>query len=201
MIFNLFKRKKALDERIEKALEIDGHTLYVFKSIDHMPKFREMSLRLAFHQQELGVKHSDLQAFVELAKEAFNKGDMMNLGTLINTLALQLDNYASERIMMELGGCGILVDDEPVDRFQGKHNKIKEELLRHHPEVRAFFLNTALNYLHSLIDNFQSLEIKDYLKNPLRIKREATFLRLIGTNIYQDLGKDSMQKSSGSQSD
>lgn len=175
----------------------DGHRVYYFKSIDNLTKFREMAIRLAYHQLELGVKLSDLRALIELGQESVNKGDLAKIGTLFSYLEMQIDNYASERVILQVAGCGVLIDGEPLDDFTNEHEAIKTELLQKHPQLRAFFLTTSLRYLTELGSNLTGKDEQALLNNPARLTRELLFLKLISIDLYQGLQNPSTMKYSG----
>lgn len=167
-------------------LEIDGHKLYSFKSLDLTPKIREMMLRLSYHQMGLGIRHSDLMAYCEISEERFNAGDHINVGTLLKGLKDYLKSYASEKLCYALAGSVIIVDDEPIDKPTEKYNKIKQDLLKH-KEVQAFFLNTAMRLLEDLGAKLNISDTKAYIMSVERMMREEHFLSLVKSGVRRDL--------------
>jgi len=172
---NLFTKKL---EGVSYWKTVDGHRIYSFDGINHIPLIREMAIRLAYDQMALGIKLADLKTAIKLGIEEANKGNLTNVATILSVLDMQTVEYASERIIMKIGSMGILVDDEKPDKMGSEYTKIKEQLIKN-DEVKAFFLNSSLRYLTELSNDLNVSSLKEYLSNPLRAKKEKTFLRLL----------------------
>lgn len=187
-MISIFKKKKELPEGLTLALEIEGHNLYVFDSLDNTPVSREFGTRMAYHQYQLGIRWSDLRAYSKITKEKANAGDLVGVAAMAHALDGYINNYASQRLINELSGHTILVDDEPIEKSTLKHRKIKQELLKNE-EVQAFFLNTTLRLLTDLGETLNISKVKESmreLKNQ-RLIREMNFLSLIQTNLTEKL--------------
>ena len=188
---------KERQELLEHHLTVDGHKIYAFKNIDHITKFRQMALLLAYQQFDLGAKVSDLEAFTTMLDQALSKGDIGAIGWLNNNLKAQLSLYSDRRRILAMGSCCILVDNEPIHELSDKHNKIKEKLIDSSQEVFAFFLNQGIGSLAKLNNKIDTSLIEEYLKEPRMYQTELTFLKSIGLTFSKDLTKDLMMKSFG----
>ena len=173
-------------EVLELGMEVRGHKLYTFKSLDVTPKIREMMLRLTYHQMGLGIRNKDLDAWTVLMEERLNEGDLVNAASLVTAMKDYRKAYASEKLCYEMAGSVIIVDNEPLPEPTEKYNEIKKELLKD-KKVRAFFLNTALRLLQDLGSKLDISQTKAYMMTPERLLREETFLSLIKSNIRMGL--------------
>jgi len=194
---NIFKKKEDRSMLIAGPI-INGHQLYKFPSFESMHWFRERQIRTTYEFSQFGMIHSDLIAGLRLILKANNENNNSDVGTLANTMLLQTENYASEKIIMELAGYGVIVDDEPLKTVTVKHNQIKSELLKD-SEAYAFFLNTAHSYLVMLGETLSSSQLEESMKDPKRRMREEMYLKWIGSTKVKGLWSASIARLSGFQ--
>lgn len=187
MFWNKNKDRSKKDNRLELAMEVDGHRLYKYRSLNHIPVMRETVVRIGYAKMELGVRPTDMQAFVSLQKTALNDGNITEAAQLLGFFETQIGNFASERIALEIGGYAALVDDEPHDEITEQHNALKKELLEKHPAVRLFFLSESSGVVAALNTSITASEMMAQLTDPTRRKREELFLRLIRMPLFAEL--------------
>ena len=171
--------------------KVGRHKIYKFENFDHMSVYRELGVRKGYGEFELGVRYADLMAYVDVQTELFNKGNTAGAIAALDHLRMMSTRYMSERITLEIGGWGVLIDNENWQRPTSKDIAKKVKLL-HDPEVRAFFLTNALRYLSILSVDMNVSNVEKSLKNPERAKREGLFLALISTTLYDGLWSDLM---------
>lgn len=196
-------KKKRPDQRLQYWKTIDGHKIYSFVSLQAMPQTRHVMVKIGLEKLGLGVRPVDSKAFLktlrgELEKYVVESNSdeldeslrMQNIYHLLSEYEYQLSNFASARLVAEVGGYGIIVDDEPLNELSPAHNKVKEKLLVH-PEVYAFFFDNMKAYATKLRS-----ELTDYLdQKSFKIKeREEIFLERIGESEFSNLWKTPTQK-------
>lgn len=167
-------------------MRVDGHTLYKYKSIGHVPLIRENVVRIGYAKMELGLRPEDLKVYTDMVTDAGNEGSMARILQLTGFLQMQLENFASERIALEVGGYMVLADDEPHDEITDRHNEIKAKLLQY-PAVRDFFLSESVGLMLSLNDSINPSLMLGSLKDPTRRKKEEMFLSLMGLDMFKGL--------------
>lgn len=180
------KPREEADFRIELAMVVDGHRLYRYVTVDDMPVLRENVVRIGYAKMELGVKTSDLRVYLSMVREAVNENRISDIATMTDFLDMHLEDYGSERIALEIGGYGVLVDDEPHDEITDKHIAIKEKLVRHQA-VRDFFLSENVRLVTALVPSIEGSLLMESLTNPGRMQREIQFLKLISQDAFKGL--------------
>ena len=138
----------------------------------------------------LGVTVGDIIACTEKVDEYLNEGDMAKAAFVNGHLRTSASNYMGAKVTIQLGGCGVIVDDEPIDKYSETHMDIKRNLVEKYEEVRYFFLSKAIEYLMDQKLDLKNLSEKELLEDLTKIMDvEKTFLSLIGSNISKDLWK------------
>ena len=178
---------------ISHVATVKGHKLYKWDSIGHLPKIREMGVRFASEEMKLGLMRSDSDKADQLIMEAVNNGDLGTIASITTARQSYRKLYASARMMINLGGWGMLVDDEPLGEITAKHIGIKKELAKD-IEVRAFFFTSAIGYLMELAqitDDLKRREFGEKVMTSLEMKerqtREQLFLKKLGKGLTSDL--------------
>lgn len=206
-MFRFFKKKKIREEKLDYWKTIDGHKIYSFKNLDVIPAFRVLAIKVSLEKLGLGIRPSDSVLFTERLKtklaelvsyeDAEDKNRMaLSLIELAGHYEYFLKDFLSTRIMLSTGGMGIVIDDEPVDEFSEKYNKIKEDLLEKHSEVQSFFLSSTMKLIKELREDMSDLRIENYLTPENRF-REKLFYSAIQQPFYRELWSESMLKLSG----
>jgi hypothetical protein len=181
--------------------KIAGHRLYYWPHIDHMFAWRLAAINLAYDRLGFGMSNEGFDAWLIALEREFNAGNMAAIGGLITGIKEYKSKWGQYDTLMHIAGCGILVDGEPVGEFSERHNKIKEKLLREHPQVRAFFLNTSANYLRHFDPESHISEIKAYWES-VQGQRMALFLsRITQIPRFENLWNSITVNSYGWQSD
>lgn len=190
----ILKKKRSpknMEDGVKFWKKIDGHRIYYYENFDFMSMYRELGVRKGFSEFELGIKHSDLIRFIEIQSAQFNDANFTGAAASLDYLKMISNQFVSERITLEIGGWGILVDKENWQEPTSKDIDVKIKLLKN-KEVRAFFLTNALRYLSILSVDLNISNIEASLKNPRREMVESLFLTLIQTNLFDGLWKDLM---------
>jgi hypothetical protein len=210
MFSRLFKKTESVDDRLEFVMKVQGHKLYKFTSLSNMSQFRFIGLKLSLEKMGLGVRPSDSITYNKIQREldadliaAFKENDsatfynvMEQKSSLRSEYEFQLDSFASRRLMVEIGGIGIIVDDEPIEKFSKKHNKIKEKLLED-DDVLAFFLDNTLSYIAQLRKDITGSLVMQVMEDSSSLARAQVFSRKIGISEFRNLWSPTMVKLSG----
>lgn len=183
-IKNLFKRR---EDSLKYEMTVQGHKIYTFKSLAVTPEIREMMLRFNYNQIGLGIRPADLRSYHNLMRELLEKQDFVNMSVLHDAFGHYITMYGSERVLVELAGTIIIIDDEPLKEPTERHNKIKRDLVKDNKELRAFFLNTAMRQLQELGTEINISEAVSKMMSPQRLRKEKYFLALLGTDLTKDL--------------
>ncbi|MGV6816096.1 MAG: hypothetical protein ACWA44_02360 [Thiotrichales bacterium] len=181
--------------------KIGGHRLYYWPNIEFMFGWRLASLNLSYDRLGLGLTDSTLQTFLDKLEELYNEGNHSQVGMLIGWMQEYKNGWGQYDALLHLASNGVLVDGEPAGEFSKEHATIKEDLLREHEDVRAFFLNTAGHYLRSLNPESNVSEIKDFW-NSAQGQRMASTLWLTTRMLrFKNLLSAGTPNSSGWQSE
>lgn len=181
--------------------KVDGRRLYYWPSIDYMFAWRLAAINLAYDKLGFGMTNEGFDTWLGKVEEQFNAGNFAAIGGLISFVKEYKKQWGQYDTLIHIAGCGIIVDGEPVHEFSNKHNAIKERLLRDHPEVRAFFLNTSANYLLSFDPESNISEIKTYWSSPQGERMALTLWRITQIPRFKNLLKSEMVKPSGWQNE
>jgi hypothetical protein len=177
-IKRIFKKKDTRDG-LDFVFEHAGHTFYTFPRIEVAAAQRYLAYIRLVREHELGVSRSDLRAFIEMMKQAANKGDIARQGALLHSLEAYTELYTDNKRVFEVANCFLLVDDEPVDKFSDKHSLLKKQLFDTSEAVRFFFIKTAVSYIEKVVDSPQDFNAEDYLKSDEVKLTEKAFSRLM----------------------
>lgn len=168
-------------------MQVDGHKLYRYKAFNYIPLIRKMVVRVGYAKLEMGVRAEDLKVYCQMIEDEVNEGNLARISQLNGFLQLQLENFASDRIALEIGGYAVLVDDEPHDSITDEYNDIKSKLLEAHPAVRAFFLSESVGLISDLNNSIAPSLMMESLNHPQRRMEEKTFLHLISQPEFRGL--------------
>ena len=182
-----FWRKKKKDPNIIELFRSGGHVFYTWKHFDNMPAFREMFVRYHYSKMARGVNNSDLLAFCNTILKFNNDRKRDDITALVKFFEQHIQEYANEKIILELAGYVVLVDDEPVDDVSDEYMEIKRQVLKDDRKARFFFQGQALKLLQTLSKDLDILNLKAYLENSNRRERETIFLQLISSNQTDNL--------------
>ncbi len=177
------------DPNLIELFKSGGHTFYTWKHFDHMPAFREMFVRYHYAKMSRGINNADLISFCQTILKFNNDRKRDDITALVKFFEQHIEEYANEKIILELAGYVVLVDDEPVDDVQDEYMDIKRKVLADDRKARFFFQGQALNLLQSLSKDLDILNLKEYLGNSNRQEREKVFLKLISSNLTDNLWK------------
>lgn len=191
---NKLFNSKPKDPKLKLEFEHKGHKFYSWKNFDDMPLFREMLIRLQYSKMELGIHSSDTDKFCQLLREQIENGNYSDAIALTTYYHSMTKDFINEKLTIELGGFAFLIDDEPLDDVSETHQQLKRELVLESEKLQFFFITKALTLLQQLSNGLDILQLRDYLKNPMRSKREKLFLKLIQSNTTKDLWTGLMVK-------
>ena len=207
MLKTLFNKKN--NQGIKSLGTIGGHKVRYFLSVADMPKSR--FLYLLTKTEELGNAFTkvDVQVAMDLILEQANKlsddpTDIENavdiaqaIKNLCNHVQAKSEQYSTSTLMYELGGIGILIDDEDPNSFDDQYIEIKRKLLQEHG--RDFFpcvVCNCLRYIEELrsdvdAEKMRNLAISDYKK---RYANKDVLFELIHNSVGNKLWSDPIRQ-------
>jgi len=184
-----FFKKNVNNSNLNLIHTYKGHNFYTWISFDLMPEFREMFVRMHYHKMGLNIGMSDMEAFCDTILN-FNANDKRDdITYLIKFFLDHIKEYTNEKMLLELAGYVILIDDEDPMKIDIKSMNLKKQLLSESQDLRFFFVNTALKLLQNLAKELDISKVKGYLDTSMRQEREKTFYRLISSSITTNLWK------------
>lgn len=187
-MFGFFKKRK--DPRLVFWKKINGHNLYYFRDYTDMSTNRLVLTRIVYNQMGLGLTIGDIIACSEKVDEYLNQSDIAKAAFVNGHLRTSASNYMGAKVSIQLGGCGVVVDDEPIESYSETHMEIKRNLVENYDEVRYFFLSKAIEYLMAQKLDLKDLSERELLEDLQKIMDvEKTFLSLIGSSISKNLWK------------
>lgn len=184
-MWHFWKKKK--DPNLVELFRSGGHVFYSWKHFDNMPAFREMFVRYHYAKMARGINNADLLAFCNTILKFNNDRKRDDITALVKFFEQHIQEYANEKIILELAGYVVLVDDEPVDDVTDEYMEIKRQVLKDDRKARFFFQGQALKLLQTLSKDLDILNLKAYLENSNRRERETIFLQLISSNLTDNL--------------
>lgn len=180
---------------------VNGHEVRYWEDINDVPQSRIISAMVGLDKIGLGIRPADSRAFLKVLRSELKNYYLevkdvdsdeslreQNIYALLSHYESQLSNFYGRRLMAEIGGYTILVDDEPLNELSHKHNKIKEELL-HSDEVFAFFLSNTVELVRQLRDDINIDSIKNSM-TPQNRYLEQTFFQKIGLPSFENLWRE-----------
>ncbi|CAH1002696.1 hypothetical protein LEM8419_03568 [Neolewinella maritima] len=178
---NLFQPTydRSKDASLELAMEVDGHRLYKYRSINHLPLLRETVVRVGYVKMECGVRPEDSLTFCKMQSDAFNAGNVTEATQLLGFYQRQVQEFGSQRAALEIGGYAVLVDDEQHHETTQDYNELKARLCEKYSTVRLFFLSESVGYVTALNSSIEASLLMGQLTDPTRQQREREFLRSI----------------------
>lgn len=184
-----FFQKKSNNTNLNHFFTYKGHKFYSWESFDLMPEFREMFVRMQYHKMGLNIGEADMNAFCETLLN-FNANDKRDdITYLVKFFMDHIKEYTNEKMLLELAGYVILIDNEDPMKIDTGLMELKRKLLDESQELRFFFVNTALRLLQNLAKELDISRVKGYLDTSTRREREKTFYRLISSSITTNLWK------------
>ena len=175
-IKDLFRKKEI--PNAEHVMTVKGHKIYVFKHFTDLSTMRAVAVKIFYHQLGLGVQETDYDVFQDMIDECINEGNFSKIGALNQTLRQVRSQYCSPRVIMAIASWGILVDDEPYKQPEKRHQEIKEKLIQD-PDVKAFFLNTGLEYLVELSSQADTSKAREYMNSKKAQRIESIYSQMM----------------------
>lgn len=166
---------------------INGHRFYYVRP-ELLPVIRKKGYQRALTECEWGTTRGDLDAFIEVLREAINKADLVSAGALINYFDEYRLGFTPKKVLIKLATNFILIDGEPLAEMPQKYTELKWRLCENNKSVEDFFLSSSLNLVLDFEKPLTASEIRAYFKDRMegasKGKIEKAFLDTIGSKAY-----------------
>jgi hypothetical protein len=99
-------------------------------------------------------------AFCQTILKFNNDRKRDDITALVKFFEQHISEYANEKIILELAGYVVLVDDEPVDDVQDEYMEIKRKVLADDRKARFFFSRAGTQAVTNFEQRFRYFESK-----------------------------------------
>jgi len=143
----------------EFAFEIDGQEFYTFKNLLDMPALRYQRVNEFFREAEMRITSKDLLDFIELIKDAINKGKITDAVIFLGAMENLASQYIETDTFYRLFTCLFFDLDEDITDYDFDYNEIKLALFKSQPKTAFFFNQPMKKYLPQIDISEQDLEV------------------------------------------
>ena len=179
----LWKKKKPIPGIV--VHHVGGIKWRVFENPMQAPYKRVLAYFNALHETQLGIQRKDLEAFVNVQRQAFNDKQFSQAASLLEYMANFLDLYAIEDNIIKLANAFILHPGESVTEMEEFYTKIKTDLVKSNEEVKAFFLSRSYEQIGKLSSSDEDFNLTEYLNRPEVRKAAIIFFQSVRGNIFK----------------
>lgn len=175
-----FKRKKRIPGLLTE--KVGGIKWRYYENPMAAPTMRVLAYFQALHETQLGIQRKDLEAFVDIQRQAFNSGDFTKAASYLEHLHAFLDLYAIEDNILKLGSSFILYPGESITKMEEHYTLKKQNAVKTNEAVKAFFLRLSYGQIEKLSSSESNFNPTEYLKQPQVRKAAAIFMQLVRLN-------------------
>jgi len=143
----------------EFAFDIDGKEFYTFKNLLDMPAPRYQRIQEFIREAEMRITSIDLLDFLELIKDAINKGKITDAVIFVNSIENLASQYIETDTFYRLFTCLFFDLDEDITDYDFDYNEEKLELFKSQPANAFFFSQPMKKYLPQTDISAQDLEV------------------------------------------
>lgn len=141
------------------AFEIDGKEYYEFKSLLDMPAPRYQRIQEFIREAEMRLTSKDLAEFIDLIKEAINKGKITDAVIFLGAMQNLSSQYIETDTFYRLFTCLFFDLDEDITDYDFDYNEVKLELFKSQPQTAFFFSQPMKRYLPQIDISEQDLAV------------------------------------------
>jgi hypothetical protein len=143
----------------EFAFDIDGKEFYTFKNLLDMPAPRYQRIQEFIREAEMRLTSQDLIDFIELIKDALNKGKITDAIIFLGGIENLASQYIETDTFYRLFTCLFFDLDEDITDYDFDYNEDKLKLFKSQPMTSFFFSQPMKKYLPQIDISEQDLEV------------------------------------------
>lgn len=186
---NWFKRKQQQNQSVKVEsvvktgsqiplraifLDKDGRNWYEFENPMTIPAKRAIAAEVATKLQEMNLTKENLLELMAKMKEYANKGQIVELFSILHEIEFRLNFIAEEETLINLAACYFVIDGEDESDFSEVEKSKKIAYIKDNKEAFNFFVQRAFEYTTNYSD-MSEIDIQEYLtqnaQNAERIKK------------------------------
>lgn len=143
----------------EFAFAIDGREFYQFKNLLDMPAPRYQRIQEFIREAEMRITAVELKDFVDLIKDALNKGKVTDAIIFLNGIENMTNLYIETDTFYRLFTCLFFDLDEDITDYDFDYNEEKMRLFKAQPQTAFFFTKPMSDYLPQTDISEEDLDI------------------------------------------
>ncbi len=143
----------------EFAFDIEGKEFYTFKNMLDMPAPRYQRIQEFIREAEMRITSQDLTDFIELIKDALNKGKITDAVIFLSAIENLTTQYIETDTFYRLFTCLFFDLDEDITDYDFDYNEDKLKLFKSQPMTSFFFSQPMKKYLPQIDISAQDLEV------------------------------------------
>jgi len=143
----------------EFAFDIDGKEFWTFKNMLDMPTSRYQRIQEFIREAEMRITSQDLTDFIELIKDALNKGKITDAIIFLSAVENLTSQYIETDTFYRLFTCLFFDLDEDITDYDFDYNEDKLKLFKSQPATAFFFSQPMKKYLPQIDISEQDLEV------------------------------------------
>ena len=133
---------------------------YKYKNPATMPNVRNLEAQIKAREARMGIMDESLKEMIKKAKEFGNKGNIVDLFSIIKEIELRLDNINDTEILLSLATVYFCLNDENPSTFNRSIQAEKRRIWEEDSECRGFFLCEAFRLTY----NYSNISKEDILR-------------------------------------
>ena len=143
----------------EFAFDIEGKEYWTFKNLLDMPAPRYQRCMEFIREAEMRITSKELMEFIELIKDALNKGKITDAIIFLNGMDNLTSQFIETDTYYRLFTCIFFDLDEDITDYDFDYNEIKIKLFKAQPQTSFFFTQPMKAYLPQIDISEQDLAI------------------------------------------
>ena len=143
----------------EFAFDIEGKEFHTFKNLLDMPAPRYQRIQEFIREAEMRITSKDLLDFIEIIKDAINKGKITDAVIFLGAMENLTSQYIETDTFYRLFTCLFFDLDEDITDYDFDYNESKIELFKSQPVTSFFFSQPMKKYLPQIDISEQDLEV------------------------------------------
>ena len=143
----------------EFAFDIEGKEFYTFKNLLDMPAPRYQRIQEFIREAEMRLTSTDLINYIELIKDALNKGKITDAIIFLGGIENLASQYIETDTFYRLFTCLFFDLEEDITDYDFDYNEEKLALFKSQPMTSFFFSQPMKKYLPQIDISEQDLEV------------------------------------------
>jgi hypothetical protein len=160
-------RKNKVDSIKKLILTKNGHRWYEYTRPTQLPIRRALSAEIAAKQAKMNITRETLIESIDKMVGYANKGNIVDLFTLLTEIQRRMTFCCEEATMVELASVYFLLDDENPELVEDFYKRKKLEIWKNDSELKYFFLQSLLKLTQNFTTSL-AFDIREYLEENIK---------------------------------